>query len=62
MNEGESNAILSLEEKHGGSQYISQAMTNFRNWISKDNLVDFAPRNGLYMWHNKRKEFCQIEE
>ena len=36
-------------------------MRHFGNWITKHNLIDFAPINGLYTWHNRRKYFFQLE-
>ena len=59
---GDFNAILNLEEKYGGSQVVSQAVIDFRNWVEKNSLLDILTSNGIYTWNNKRNGFSYIVE
>lgn len=59
---GDFNAILSLEEKYGGSQYISQAHKDFSKWAVDNHLISINTINGIYTWNNRRVGFSYIAE
>ena len=39
---------------------ISQATTDFREWVKNNNLMDIPTNNGVYTRNNRRKDFVYI--
>ena len=59
---GDFNMILDNNEKIGGSDVLSQASRDFKNWCGLNNLVNVPTNNGMYTWNNKRKDSTYIAE
>ena len=59
---GDFNTILDINEKVGGTQVLSQASREFKEWCSLHNLIDIPTNNGIYTWNNRRKDFAYITE
>ena len=59
---GDFNAIMSKEEKYGGTQAPSQATKEFKSWAESNMLADIPTKNGTFTWNNRRKDFNYIAE
>ncbi|XP_026459087.1 uncharacterized protein LOC113359711 [Papaver somniferum] len=49
---GDLNAITSTNEKHGGSQKLSNANIEFRNFIQDRGLIDLGYTGPAFTWSN----------
>ena len=45
---GDFNAILDIKEKFGGSQIISKAISDFKEWVKENKLIEILTNNGIY--------------
>ena len=43
------NVILDLKEKFGGSQMISKANIEFRDWVKENKLLEIPTSNGIFI-------------
>lgn len=56
------NAILDLDDKSGGLRMSNQVMEDFRDFVNINHLLDVVPKNGRFMWTNRRANFARIFE
>ena len=52
---GESNIIMSLEEKKGGQRRLEEECEVFKDTIEDLVLVNIIPGEGWFTWKNKRE-------
>ncbi|XP_057833822.1 uncharacterized protein LOC131044504 [Cryptomeria japonica] len=51
------NAILDIDDKDGGLIKSTKVMEDFREFISKFQVMDVIPKNGKFTWTNRRLNF-----
>ncbi|XP_059076457.1 uncharacterized protein LOC131875799 [Cryptomeria japonica] len=59
---GDFNAILDIDDKEGGLRKSTRVMNDFREFISKCQVVDIILKNGKFTLTNRRLNFSRILE
>ncbi|XP_057826902.2 uncharacterized protein LOC131038480 [Cryptomeria japonica] len=56
---GDFNTILDIDDKDGGLRKSTKVMEDFREFISKCQVMDVIPQNGKFTWTNRRFNFSK---